>query len=256
VIPYVRQPEYLSPSSFALFEEDPIAYYKAKLGPAEAAVYEPPSVAMRVGSMFDGMLGCLWRKEGIPEEWKSDEGFPIARKMFFDYVATGGYERLLQLGIVDMQRELHGFVPETDVPIHGFADVVTSVGLTPDWKVSNAQAAKPPSPPKGYAVSVKIKPDGDYEVKQHKDFGMPLDQINERWAIQQAMYQWMLHEDMRPFLGVLHLMQPNRFTEYQAPVTLDFQYRLRRRLVDAWDKIQQRDVVPKDVCLELAMACV
>lgn len=253
--PYFRQPEYLSPSSFMLFERDPIKYYLAKMGPPQYAPEFEPSLAMKVGSMVDGMLGCLWEEKGCPKDWFDKEEYHRSKDMFFSYIALGGWERLQEIGIADVQRELWGVVPETDVPIHGFADVVTVGNVVVDWKCSGGGRADPPwpSPPRGYKSSRQILPNGDWRIKQHADFGIPMDQIKEDWATQLTVYNWILNEEIRPYTGIIHnIIAGGRFVEYEARLTMDFQYRLRERMVRAWQKIEACDVLPEGVTLELA----
>lgn len=242
--PAEREVEYLSPSSFLLLESDPIAFYKKKV---RAAPYvKEESFPMRVGWLVDAMFGCLWRQEGVPKEWPRDEAFELAKSMFFSYIANGGWDRLLNLGIAEIQRELWGEVPGTDIPIHGFADVVTVAGCILDWKTSGANRPDDPGSPKpGYFWSSWIKSDGSIDAKQHPKFGLTMDQIYEPWAVQLTFYNWILHGEIRPYTSFIHLIQPNaRFTEYQGILTIEFQEQLAERVETAWELIQDKKLIP------------
>lgn len=248
MIPYAREPEYLSPSSFNLFERDRVRYYLEKMGPAESIPSRESSLPMDVGTMFDGMLCCLHQQEGIPEDWFDKPEYPIARDLFFGYVEMGGWERLNDQGIKETQRELWGVVPDTDIPIHGFADVITDRIV--DWKTTGSQSVKQPSPPSGYLWSQGMGKRGRF--RKTSDVG-PMHEISDHWAAQLAIYNWIVHEDIRPYVGEIHLMQPGpRLTIYEATITEDYQRKLRRRMEAAWETIQTQTLFPEDFDMRLA----
>ena len=59
-LPYVRDVNYLSPSSFMTLEADPATFYLRKLGPEEfKPPYGPQTVSMAVGSAFDSSVKGL-----------------------------------------------------------------------------------------------------------------------------------------------------------------------------------------------------
>lgn len=245
--PLEREVTYLSPSSFLLFERNKIDYYKKKLAPEPWC--QAPTLPMKAGKMVDAMLGLQWQQKPVPKEWAEAEEFEVARDLFLGYIACGGWQRLMNLGIAQVQEELWGVVPGTDIPIHGFADVTTVVGCIVDWKVTGANnPGKTPSPKPGYRYDAWIKPDGSMETKTHDRFGEPMHEIHEPWAVQLTFYNWIKHKEIRPYTSFIHLIAPGpRWTEYQAILPVDFQLDLKKRVIEAWELIQAGKVIPPNI---------
>jgi hypothetical protein len=216
--PYVRKPEYLSPSSLKQVERDPVAFYLARCGPEEA---RPPKeqqiIQMCVGTAFDAFVKEAIGKElqipcppleellkGIEEPSLRKDAMEIGGVLFKNYEKLGCLAALIKEGVreVDLKPE-RTVVPGTarqllgremgGVPIFGYPDalLVMSDGtrVVLDWKTTTSG-----SPAPGYLRRFHSQnPMMRYEAP-HERHGEPLESLSQDWADQLATYSWLLRD--------------------------------------------------------------
>lgn len=278
-----RQVEYISPSSLKVIEENQDAYYLrylAKNRPPKSVQTQP----MCVGSAFDAYVKSYLHEAlfgvGADPKYAFEAIFEaqveacnrdfarIAGKIVFDtYKKYGALSDLmLELqksvgkprfefaiqGVIEGRRE--GVSGDFGVPLLGKPDVffINDQGarVVLDWKVNGYCSKSEMSPMKGY---VKIRPSG----AMHKDCqpmiinGMMvniteyLENCNEEWACQLAIYSWLLGEDVGSQQCIFAVDQivgrPDaiRVASHRLRISRDFQHGLMSRLIDAWSLIQE-----------------
>lgn len=253
-LPYVRPYEALRPSGLRLLETDPVLFYQRFLGPPEQ---KPPFV-----QGFAAALGCAFHARceahalGRAPDWETVkiEGEERWRALGLSEVA---FRRYLELYGRKMPRpkgvevELSGFVPGTSVPIAGRADVVLRGRVIHDYKTTSA-----PQPRPGYSAVLgnhSKRPRAEREVGVHVDAGRPLEEVNEDWADQLAIYGWCLGRQIRTAkVSVDQILIDRetgdvRITQFRTTITTAHQKKLRERCLAAWERIQSESVVPEDV---------
>lgn len=287
-LPYVRKPEYLSPSSLSAFERNPLEFYFNRCGPPE---YRPPRLPqtfpMAVGSAFDAHvkrglaeeIGCkcptleeLITRSVEPRADERQVAIQKGRDLYLYYRKCGAFD--------DLVKEAHWLevelepgtqhVPGTDkllmgrqvagVPIMGRPDAMIIRNEHPrrtilDWKVTGAGSGASPHP--GYNKLYDLK---DPSWAQHSRCGEPMDTLNPHWATQLAMYSWLMRpgsarsegfQDVHVAIDQVVCSEKKiRVATFRTHVTAEFQQDLRTRLAYAWQKIQDEKVYETDKDIE------
>jgi hypothetical protein len=148
-------------------------------------------------------------------------------------------------------------------------DLASGGMLTLDWKVNGYCATRPTSPKRGY-VCLR-EPDGKRVM--HKDcqammisgintnIATTLDQIDESWATQLAIYKWILGEPI-PTKGIVGIEQivcvPQasgrpliRVASHRMRIDCGWQLSLLNTIASIWDAIQSGTVVSPERALML-----
>ena len=91
----------------------------------------------------------------------------------------------------------------------------------------------------------------DHPKREHKQFGIPMDQIQTKWADQLTIYSWLLGAGMEASpAGIDEVMFHKgevQILQYRAWLTEAWKASLRDRLVTAWDCIQNEELVNLDL---------
>lgn len=229
----MRIPKYLSPSQIALWHSNKDEYYLQHLAETRAP-RQPQAIYMSIGSSFDAyvksaMYETLFGKGADPRfefdaifteqveahnrDWAREHG----QYVFDCYKQCGAYDELLELlqqSKYAPQFEFTATGTINEVPLLGKPDLrfVHSSGahVILDWKVSGYCSKSATSPCKNYrlvrdcwdtAVAKPTRGNGtahkDYQpivwkgVEIHSGW---LEDANEDWANQLAIYAWMLGE--------------------------------------------------------------
>lgn len=282
-LPYVRKPEYLSPTALFEGERDPWKFYLKRLGPLE---WKPPPFKqtgpMAVGSVFDGHVKTVLAaklglekplvhlREQVDEDHLAS-GSPVPEtglNLFRLYRESPAWQALLADGLDSVETpvntmEVGGHIGMVGVryggvPIWGKPDAAMTspkgLRVILDWKVNGAFSESGASPKKGYLRMW----DKGVDVGPHREYGHFLENIDEYWAAQCAMYYWMLtptHELKDNAWAAIEQVVVRhdwiRFAQYRAPISPEFQQALLKRLKTLWDHIQNETLLegvelPKD----------
>ena len=253
-LPYVRDLEYVSPSSLNEFERDPVGFYFKRLGPIESRpAREPQSFPAAVGTAFDAFVKtAVTEEEGIPSpllnsmlDGVADNAIPMGFQLYLDYSKCGGYDQFLDLEPSSLEVETDAVVPGTEIPIFGYLDAQVSGKRAFDWKVTSSGRPGGMSPNKGYNACIDSR---SGITRTHKLAGSCLETLNERWATQLTMYTWMLRGEIGPFGGCIDqiVVCPGyiRLAQFRAPVSVAFQHKVKQRILSMWTACQEERVVP------------
>ncbi len=282
----MRIPRYLSPSQIALWYSDREEYYLRHLSEVKAPAI-PQANYMSIGSAFDAyvksaMFESLFGVGTDPrfefdalfasqvEEHNRDWALENGLYMFEAYKKSGAYTELLEL--------LHQstYAPQFEFKIEGIVENIPLLGkpdlrfvhssgahVILDWKVNGYCSKSPTSPCKNYRLirdgwdSTIAKasrgagqPHKDYKPLEWKGVEIHrgwLEDSNEDWADQLAIYSWMLGEpvgdenvivcidqivakptDSRPLL---------RIANHRARISTLHQHNLLERIKKCWEGI-------------------
>ena len=98
----------------------------------------------------------------------------------------------------------------------------------------------------------------DHSKREHKGFGMPMHEILPKWADQLTFYSWTLGAGMEASPAgideVLFHKGEVQIISYRAWLTAEWKQGLRSRLVKAWDKIQNEDLVNLNIDPDLLLS--
>jgi hypothetical protein len=224
---------------------------------------EPQNLAMAVGSAFDSLLtAAIAREIGLDHQAEyhldnllkasvtyinPDEALEMANRLFKTYVKLGCLSNLLDEGVT----QLHGIDEETiadgeerEVRLHGRIDIGLHDGTVIDAKVNGAIGSGQ-YPKKGYARC--IVNDGTYKT-EHKNFGLPLEDIDFRWGVQLSVYTW-LKRGLLPFrpvrVGIEQVaVKQNRIAiaSFRTYISEEFQRALWQNITHAWQSIQEGNI--------------
>lgn len=277
MLPVEKKPSYLSPSSLKMFEHEPNKFYLTRMAP-NPMPREPQSMAAAVGSAFDVMIKnyllnsrkCMHQgaptKEEVHKRVLSGVKADLDRiselpfmDAFFELsvephcreeakgaglkIAKFYVEQLPKFDLTFMNLEIHREFTLFNQGVPLFMKLDSSVldkskEIPFDWKVKGYSSDA--SPVAGYAMIV-----GEDGVMKgaHEKFGLPMDQINEDWAMQLATYGWGLGKiPGEPFMAMIHspVLRSTgmRIALYYAEITAEFQKKLIERYREAWHSIQ------------------
>lgn len=272
----MREMKYLSPTSIDLFYKDRTEFYLRYM-----AEHRPPRIPqtmpMSIGAAFDayvksymvaGLIGDVERFrfdtifETQVEPQNRDWGREHGKFVFDEYVKSGA--------LADLMIELEGAVqqPRFEYTIEGRVAHETQAGGVPllgkpdvyyvnrhdahvihDWKVNGYCSKSATSPKKGYT---KVRPGN----KKHKDAQLLvmqgveinaahyLEQIEESWAKQLAIYGWVLGEPIgSKFLTGIEQIVGNkeiglRVATFRTRISESFQLDWYARVHFVWSTIK------------------
>lgn len=264
--------EYISPSSFLQWKEDPVTLYMRKLAPKELRPpHEPQGYPAAVGSAFDAFVKGHLATEALSRG--VDTGCPTAIELVAQHVniePVGEWERAVKHGfqIFEAYRELgecdrlkvigleeaHGkdepcYVPGTDVPILGYLDCLLEGNRVLDWKVKGSGSPGSASPTPGYSRLVDTDVPG---IKHHPRCSEPFEEISYKWAVQLSVYTWMVRGRIEKARGVIHELVVGkdgrlRVAEFDGILSRDFQLGLREQFVDLWTAVQNGTVIDERI---------
>lgn len=264
---YSRQPQHLSPSSFALIERSPMEYFLQKCAPYEFAPPRmPATAAMQLGNLFDSRvkeyLGCdLKGNEDHDEVWKP-EAIAKAEELFDFWMSTGAPQWHVDNATVP-EPGTDGLVRgEIDgVPIAGYPDAYmperAEIALPSgplDWKVNGGFSKKGASPLTGWS---RMWTRGDTLGARypHPKASLPMDRINSQYADQLCIYGWLdgsiptdFSQDGRCVIEQI-CCKPDgdhRVCQVDSIITIAYQRVVATRLKSAWTRIINEDVVDLD----------
>lgn len=163
------------------------------------------------------------------------------------YMELGLVDRLLKENVSDL--ELHIFEIFHGVRILGLPDgVITQsdgIKVPLDWKVRGYGSKHGYSPTQGYTTYIS----NDGTVKDwHSKRGDPLENLNDRWAIQMAIYFWLLNPGkMRPgnFIDAPCAIEEATygrknivFTQIRTVVSAAFQETIWEKMKRCWTRCE------------------
>jgi hypothetical protein len=292
----MKKPKYLSPTSIALFYRSPEEYYLKYLAD-QSPPRMPQTEAMAVGSSFDahvksyiyekfyGKKDPAFELQTIFEQQVEPQNREVA-------LAAGAYcfncykeygslsDLMLELNSASeaprMEFTVEGRVTHeanvNGIPLSGKPDVYfkTKDGahVVYDWKVNGYYGTGNTSPAKGY---LKIRGHASFRGinQSHKD-AMPmmlkgiiintahyLEQINDTWADQLAIYSWLLGVPVgeEVIVGIDQLVFSNpgrlcRVAVHRCRISPFYQRELYKKLEWAWKVIESghmfRELSPEE----------
>lgn len=265
----MRKIEYLSPTSFALFEKDPEEFYKRYLSERRFP-REPQTIQMALGSAFDYIVKkyltdalqarLLNPSAALPDAQIEPQNLPDAMTIgqsIFDFYQRSGALASTVLMIVDKARfefSVTGNIAGAagSVPLNGRPDAYFYSGpdggvpVVLDWKVNSW--VRGVSPKAGYVESFGF----DGARGQHKratpafhagvliNLNGPDGAIE--WCDQLCVYGWLLGVPVgTPFIGAIdQLVGPAnepRCAKHRFLIGRDYQLRLHERYVNVWKRV-------------------
>lgn len=273
----MRIPKYLSPTSVKLFYQDVELFYQRYLSDVRRE-RDPQTLPMSIGSAFDAyvksyiytrLFGKATAKndgyelrdlfEAQVEKHNWDWAWKHGERVFNAYKEVGCLNDLLldmntAIGPPRFEFAIEGEIE--GVPLLGKPDIffINEEGarVIYDWKVNGYCSKALKSPARGY---VKLRELGKSGVKQHKDCHLTkikgimvnvshfLEDVNEDWAAQLAIYSWLLgepigSEDM--VTGIDQICGPEtrlRFATHRLRVSPGYQDALFTNVQHVWDVI-------------------
>lgn len=265
----MRTPPYVSPTALDTFYTNREEYYNKYLS-ENRPPRTPQNQPMAIGSAFDAFVkthlsqhveGCEpfdlrelfeTQVEEPMREWAWSNG-----KFVFEFYRRSG----ALASLMDMLVKA-SMAPKFELTVQGKIDGVPILGkpdlyfvseygahVILDWKVNGFCSTRNTSPMKGYA----LMRDG-FEYKIHKDYQpvkflgidvngtYTLDQLNDKWAAQQAIYAWLLGEKIGGDF-VICIEQITgcstalRVATHRCLVSKEFQLELHDKLMRMWELI-------------------
>lgn len=285
---------YLSPTSFMMWRENPIGFWMRYLAPPALKMPRTPQTPqMAVGNVFD-----VHMKYHLAQTVGRHDLPPDVLERSIDpcYLGRGGsLEKVDQLVLYEGLRAYHAYkdspalrlllegVTNIEVP----AETVRVTGGVPiwgkpdaelfrngrrvvqDWKVGGAFNTRTPTSEPGWAYRFVERVEGGNAVwvdegPHHRSIEY-LENLNERWAIQLAMYSWLLGDapgsDIEGQIDKILLPDPKTVEVYvyRCRVSRDFQLRILSEMQLCWQKVVAGEVLPpelRDAPPELLLAMV
>jgi hypothetical protein len=270
----MRKPKYLSPTAISMWDANRQEFYMNYL--AEQRVDKiPQTLPMAIGSGFDALIkydlnpagGNLFDKQVEPQNHSVLED---CQHIFDAYRNTTLYKALkaeLQT-VTDADFEFKQERVVGGVPLLGKPDAyyrVAGVGVILDWKVNGYMSKSNVSPNKGFMFCEDMYTDRTHtrtHMTTHKavllsDFkGLTVtscyfDEINTTWALQLAIYGWLMGETPgTPFIGQIDQIacsgakrtvdgRPDmRLARYRSLIGCDYQQRLVEKIKVIWKSIE------------------
>lgn len=271
----MRTPEYLSPTSIALWQYDQEEFYSRYLSDNKK-VRELQTQPMSIGSAFDAFAksylyerlvgdgNSKYEKEAIFEEQVAshnrDWAWENGEFVFNEYKKAGCLaDLMLEMSKAIDKPRFEFTINDTvttnigEIPLLGKPDIFfinnESARVILDWKVNGYCRASNTSPMKGY---IKLRP-GD---KVHRDchlmmingilinVAMHLEDGNKSWADQLSIYSWLLGEDFgseQMIVGIDQIVgnrEKLRFATHRLRISPDYQFELLALIEQIWETIQ------------------
>lgn len=283
-VPYVRSPEFLSPTALAMFEDFPVAYYFQYLGPAELKPSRfNQTDAMAYGSAFDGEvkwrlahecnMALRARKDGTVRSTdffrRADYGLrkfispPFKRNRAFLDRATLIVDGYWNGPPAEDVRKHGALLLEDDpqvqrlrgVPIYGKIDLKTGEPRVVDFKVTGSCSKNPISPVPGYSAGWVWNPTtNEYKpLKARSKVGQPMEDLKPEWATQLATYHFIDGgtEDQDANIGIdqVTFRSGGRicYTQIRTHITKGYLSYVADRYETAWQAIKDRTVLPPEL---------
>lgn len=262
----MRKPQYLSYSSFKLFESEPETFYRRYI----TDIIQPrdkQNFYMAIGSAFDAFVKAdlykIFINDGNPEYEKQtlfetqvepqvrDLAWKDGHTLYDMYKKSGAYDDLMKdmKGCINPQFEstLEGQI-EGGVVLLGKPDIkyINSSGarVIHDWKCSGFYSKTRPSPRQGY---ISKYPGKTMHTKcvpfRHRgaliNSNCPMNLYCKDWAEQLTMYAWVLGEPIGGdyILTIDQLIVDNVY-RYSALCDGVWQRDLYNRIKRCWDACQ------------------
>jgi len=184
--------KYLSPSALMQAEKQPHTFYLTRMfdGDHWKWLRGKQTLAASIGSAFDVLvkeeIGQVADHASIEQNY--DEAMEIARRIMFHYRKIIKYTKFVN-------RQFDNFFTYRGIPIYGRLDSCCMDGdlIVPfDWKCSgfSPESKSGASPKAGYYMRYY---NGELQGAHKKYFkDMPMQLIDENWAIQLCTYGWSL----------------------------------------------------------------
>lgn len=228
----LRVPEYLSPSSMAIFEKNPDQFFERYLVPKNIRPErEPQSDAQATGSAFDALIKnyihelhyghektveAKYRiRDLVTQQCEAEqlpEALSVACHLFEEYRECGALGDLVDAvrqsttppRMEFTVRETIGGVPLLGKPdLHYFTNLHAHV--IADFKVSGSRSVHGVSPQQGFMVARDVRGSNTHGLP-HKKFqpvmhpggiivsALPMNETTDYWADQLTTYAWCLGE--------------------------------------------------------------
>lgn len=273
--------EYLSPTSFMTWAEDPDEFYLKYLASLKVPK-QPQTPAMAIGSAFDARIKSFLARYLFGEGARPELDFDY---LFQEQVEPQNRDIVLEPSayllktyqdsgtLTDLFLDLKGSDPEPrfestvkgvveGVPLLGKPDIYFNVNKNNvifDWKVNGYYSKSAPSPAPHYIMirgaNASNAPYKDTFVKdgRYQD-AVYLEKIDQKWATQTAIYGWLVGEPVgSQFLCAIDQLVCNankpvngypsvRVAQQRAFISSDFQINLLAGLKALWSGIVAGDL--------------
>lgn len=248
----MRQLQYLSPSSIDVYRQSPEQFYIQYL--ADMRPPRPPQTQpMAIGSAFDAYAKSHLAR-GIDfetlfaaqvEEQNRAWAKPNGQHVYKMYQRVGAKDSLkAELGTAARyESEIRGTID--GVPFLGRPDVHWD-GTVFDWKVNGYLSKRTTSPAKGYVELFTV----NGMMGPHKQAGLPLEEVDQKWATQLSIYAWLCGVPVGgKFVAAIDqiVCSPNmgelpsiRVAKHRTTIGADFQQATLRDAKDIWRRCQDQ----------------
>lgn len=248
-------PEFLSQSHLKdidLCEEKYRLMYIAGNGGGEHGF----QMAREVGTAFDVYVKNMidpsqkiefpdWPEGSADHTEARRRGLYIARL----YKQCGALEKFNDLGIHIIPRMKKVITYDgIQIPLAGSLDIIKSNGDPADFKVSGAGSKASLKP--GYKYSFKMRLGKiEFHKAPHERCGIPMEEINEDWALQQVIYNLLCgkqpNQPMRAHIEMAAVRgEVVDFGTYDAPISPWYVEKVLKLAADKWRRIQARTFDP------------
>lgn len=277
------KPSYISPTSFMLWRENPVGFWMRYLAPPEIKPPRPPQTPqMAVGNVFDTHikyhlastvgrrdLSSTMLEDGIESRMLGRKGsldkydqlvLWEGLRAYHAYKESPAMRTLLQnltnieITPADKVHIVNG------VPIWGKLDLELFANgrrIVTDWKTSGAFNSGKTSVEAGYSYRYVQRMEEGRSIwideGPHARAIEPLEILSERWAIQIAMYAWMMGDgpgsEINGRIDKILLVDSDTVEVYvyRCHVGRDFQLRLLSELKLMWEKIMANEILPPEL---------
>lgn len=279
ILPVLKTPEYLSPTSFMEFEKCGMKFYLKRMS-GQIYIKDIQSLPAAIGSAFDAIASweiakCLGL-ENDPEmqlqhlinnsvdETLRGEAVPHAQRLFDSYKSMGCFSRLMDAGVTDIHPATKKIVHDNlgnEVSLYGKPDVFLHDGTPVEFKINGATSKTGQSPCQGYKMAYF----SNGQIKSHERWKEPLENLNEEWAIQLFIYN-MMHSGLLPFRDYKYRLEQgairptnHAFATFQGVISEEFARRTWTKLYNNWKRILAGDIpdanVSKTTCHSYNQLC-
>lgn len=260
-LPVLKDVEYLSPSSMQEMENCDYAFYLKRMAGLAWPDYVQ-GVAAAIGSAFDSYVKHALAEElglgndprfsvdnlinATVDEENRSAAVPMGQLIFKHYQSSGMYQSLLDegLGSIELDSRKPIVVGDTEIPFVGKPDAALIDATIVDWKVQGSASKHGASPTPGYAYGKR----GFNKLGAHKRCGEPLENLNDKWALQLAIYSW-LYTGIEPFRDIPVAIEnvsvrsgKYTFTSIRTHITAEYQKQVWERAKAAWHKAQTGEI--------------
>lgn len=266
ILPIIRTPKYISPSSFITWENCNYFTYLDKNSP-HILKEQLSTPAAAIGTVFDIVVKsylCTKYNWSLDHE-KIWDGLVLGKEdhhIIEDAVYLA--KLYIKLGIINDIRwktvDFSASGTHNGVPIFGYPDAETEHGAF-DWKTTGYSSAYTVSPKQGYTRCWNLSTGRIYKEKHHRH-GEPFHTIDRSWAIQMLFYKWLVGATSG---GQIHqlIYQKNHILLAELDIVLDpqFEWEIEQKLQMMWEQVNGAEVeleppVPSEqTCLKYNQLC-